>query len=65
MLGVFHYLLFNLFFSYRIAGKAYAQLLKYLVINLAQHYGAMHLATIEFRKLFERFTTVVVGDAQH
>jgi len=49
----------------RFTGEANAQLLEYLMVNIAQHHGAMHLATTQLGQLLQRAPAVVIVLREH
>lgn len=49
----------------RFAGESNAQLLEYLMVNIAQHHGAMHLATTQLGQLLQRTPAVVIVLREH
>lgn len=51
--------------AHRVAGKPYAKLFEYLVVNLSEHYSRMYLTSVKFREHFKRTTAVLVILAQH
>ena len=48
-----------------VAGESYAEFLEYLMVNFAEHLGAVHLASVEHREHFKGAAAVGVGGAQH
>ena len=49
----------------RFTGEANAQLLEYLMVNIAQHHGAMHLTTTQLGQLLQRAPAVVIVLREH
>lgn len=49
----------------RFASESNAQLLEYLMVNIAQHHGTMHLATTQLGQLLQRAPAVVIVLREH
>ena len=52
-------------FSDRIAGKAHAELLKHLLVHLAEHHGAVNLTAAQQRQRLDGLAAVLVEEAEH